>query len=361
MSFSLVLAGGGVTGIAWETGVLLGLRDEGVDLVSRVDRVIGTSAGSVVGAQFLGGPDLEDLFAAQVADEHHEINPDLDLDLLMRVFGLMVDGGTTTNEQRRHIGELALGATTVEESTRRRVIEHRLSGVDWPVRDLVVTAIDAHSGEFVTWTKSSGVSLIDAVASSCAVPGVWPCVTIHGRRYYDGGLRTGANALLATDSAEVVGDRSAHRRPIPCRGCRGRFPAFQRKHGSLHPIRPRDRRGRGGQLTGSRLSPSGRRTTDAVKADGPRHSSTDGRGGIVAPTFDHRVSPQPGSRVTCMGFFENRRRKAAERARAAAAQALATGSGRHRPHARGGARLSQRQDPRTIQRQLRLRLHVEKR
>ena len=204
MSFSLVLAGGGVTGIAWETGVLLGLRDEGVDLVSRVDRVIGTSAGSVVGAQFLGGPDLEDLFAAQVADEHHEINPDLDLDLLMRVFGLMVDGGTTTNEQRRHIGELALGATTVEESTRRRVIEHRLSGVDWPVRDLVVTAIDAHSGEFVTWTKSSGVSLIDAVASSCAVPGVWPCVTIHGRRYYDGGLRTGANALLATDSAEVV-------------------------------------------------------------------------------------------------------------------------------------------------------------
>ena len=204
MSFSLVLAGGGVTGIAWETGVLLGLREEGVDLVSRVDRVIGTSAGSVVGAQFLGGPDLEDLFAAQVADEHHEINPDLDLDLLMRVFGLMVDGGTTTNEQRRHIGELALGATTVEESTRRRVIEHRLSGVDWPVRDLVVTAIDAHSGEFVTWTKSSGVSLIDAVASSCAVPGVWPCVTIHGRRYYDGGLRTGANALLATDSAEVV-------------------------------------------------------------------------------------------------------------------------------------------------------------
>lgn len=204
MSYTLVLAGGGVTGIAWETGVLLGLRDEGVDLALHTHRVIGTSAGSVVGAQLLGGPDLEHLFAAQIADEHHEIDPDLDLDLLVKVFGLMVDGGTTSDDQRRRIGELALGATTVDEATRRRVIEHRLHGIDWPDRDLVVTAIDAHTGEFVTWTKHSGVSLVDAVASSCAVPGVWPCVTIDGRRYYDGGLRNGANAHLAADSAEVV-------------------------------------------------------------------------------------------------------------------------------------------------------------
>lgn len=204
MSNTLVLAGGGVTGIAWEIGVLLGLRDEGVDLATRAHRVIGTSAGSVVGAQLLGGPDLEHLFASQVADEHHELKPELDLDLLVTVFGLMVDGGTTSDEQRRRIGDLALGAATVDEATRRRVIEHRLSGIDWPDRDLVITAIDAHTGEFVTWTKNSGVSLVDAVASSCAVPGVWPCVTIGGRRYYDGGLRNGANAFLAEGSDDVV-------------------------------------------------------------------------------------------------------------------------------------------------------------
>lgn len=203
MTCTLVLAGGGVTGIAWEIGVLLGLRDEGVDLASRVDRVIGTSAGSVVGAQLLGGPDLDVLFGAQISDEHHEISPDLDLDLLVRVFGLMVDGGTTTNDQRRAIGELALGADTVDEITRRRVIEHRLTGIDWPDRDLIVTAIDAHSGEFVIWNKHSGVALVDAVASSCAVPGVWPCVTIGDRRYYDGGLRNGANAILAEGSDTV--------------------------------------------------------------------------------------------------------------------------------------------------------------
>ena len=201
---SLVLAGGGVTVIAWETGVLLGLRDAGIDVVAHVDRVIGTSAGSVVGAQLLGGPDLAELFAAQVADEHHEINPELDLDLLARVFGLMNDGGTSSDRQRREIGRLALEARTVDEGTRRRVIEHRLAGIDWPTTELIVTAIDAESGEFITWTRDCGVPLIDAVTSSCAVPGVWPCVSIVGRRYYDGGLRNGANAHLAAGSREVV-------------------------------------------------------------------------------------------------------------------------------------------------------------
>ena len=56
---------------------------------------------------------------------------------------------------------------------------------------------------FVTWDRTKGVSLVDAVASSCAVPGVWPCVTINGRRYYDGGLRNSANAFLATGHDEV--------------------------------------------------------------------------------------------------------------------------------------------------------------
>jgi NTE family protein len=204
MGLTLVLAGGGVTGIAWETGVLLGLRDGGVDLVPRVDKVVGTSAGSAVGAQILGGPDLAELFDRQCDEIHHEIDPVLDLDLLARVFGCMTDGGTHDDEQRRRIGELALTARTVDETTRRRVIEHRLTNIDWPETELVITAIDATSGTFVTWTKHDGISLVDAVASSCAVPGVWPCVTIGDRRYYDGGLRNGANAFLASGSREVL-------------------------------------------------------------------------------------------------------------------------------------------------------------
>ena len=204
MTHALVLAGGGVTGVAWETGVLMGLRDAGHDIIGNLDLVVGTSAGSTVGAQILSGTDLTDLYAGQIAEKHNEISPHLDVDALATIFGEMALGGTTTDEQRIRIGELALGATTVDEPTRRAVIEKRLPSHNWPTTPLTLTAIDALSGEFVTWSKDSGVSLVDAVTSSCTVPSVWPCVTINGRRYYDGGLRNSANAYLATGHTDVV-------------------------------------------------------------------------------------------------------------------------------------------------------------
>ncbi len=204
MTHALVLAGGGVTGVAWETGVLMGLRDAGHDIIGNLDLVVGTSAGSTVGAQILSGTDLTDLYAGQIAEKHNEISPHLDVDALATIFGEMALGGTTTDEQRIRIGELALGATTVDEPTRRAVIEKRLPSHNWPTTPLTLTAIDALTGEFVTWSKDSGVSLVDAVTSSCAVPSVWPCVTINGRRYYDGGLRNSANAYLATGHTDVV-------------------------------------------------------------------------------------------------------------------------------------------------------------
>jgi len=204
MTHALVLAGGGVTGVAWETGVLLGLREAGHDIIGNMDLVVGTSAGSTVGAQILSGTDLADLYASQTTDNHNEISPQLDLDALATIFGEMALGGTTTDEQRVRIGELALVATTVDEATRRAVIEKRLPSHDWPTTSLILTAIDALTGEFVTWTKDSGVSIVDAVTSSCAVPSVWPCVTINGRRYYDGGLRNSANAYLAKGHADVI-------------------------------------------------------------------------------------------------------------------------------------------------------------
>ena len=204
MTHALVLAGGGVTGVAWETGVLLGLRDAGHDIIANLDLVVGTSAGATVGAQILSGTDLAELYAGQTAEKHNEISPQLDLDALATIFGELALGGTTTDEQRIRIGELALGAATVDEATRRSVIEKRLPSHDWPTIPLILTAIDALTGEFVTWTKDSGVSLVDAVTSSCAVPSVWPCVTIKGRRYYDGGLRNSANAYLVEGHTDVI-------------------------------------------------------------------------------------------------------------------------------------------------------------
>ena len=217
MTNALVLAGGGVTGIAWETGVLLGLQKSGVNVLENLDLVVGTSAGSTVGAQILSGADLTTLYNLQLSDEHHEINPHIDVELMSLIFGELLQGGGTTNDdQRRKIGALALQAPTVDEPTRRAVIEKRLLSHDWPTTPLVLTAINATTGEFVTWTKDSGISIVDAVASSCAVPSVWPCVSINGARYYDGGLRNSANAVLATgyQMVTVLAPLSAGMGPI---------------------------------------------------------------------------------------------------------------------------------------------------
>lgn len=203
MTTALVLAGGGLTGIAWELGVLLGLRENGYDITRDTDLIIGTSAGSVVGTQLSQGRDLAELFQRQLEPDTNEISPHIDMDVLTQVYGNMRGGGTQTNEQRQAIGEIALSTPTVAWPIRRAVIQGRVGTDEWPNGNLVLTTIDAHSGEFITWTRESQVGLIDAVASSCAVAGVWPCVPINDRMYYDGGFRNAANASLAAGHDDI--------------------------------------------------------------------------------------------------------------------------------------------------------------
>lgn len=201
-SRALVLGGGGVTGVAWEIGVLAGLAEAGVTLAD-ADLVVGTSAGSVVGALLAGGPDLEDMYAAQLAPPASEIAARLGAATLLRWVWASA-GRRDAQKARARIGAMALAARTVPESARRSVIESRLPTSQWPQRRLLITAVEARSGEFVAFDRDSGVDLVDAVGASCAVPGVWPPVTIDGRRYIDGGVRSPANIDLATGYDRVV-------------------------------------------------------------------------------------------------------------------------------------------------------------
>ena len=117
----------------------------------------------------------------------------------------------------RAVGDLALRADTVGEPVRRAVIEGRLPEHEWPDRDLWITAIDARSGQFRVFTKADGVDLVDAVAASCAVPGIWPPVTIDGERFVDGGMRSTTNLDLAAgcDPVVVIGPSLVSMLPSP--------------------------------------------------------------------------------------------------------------------------------------------------
>jgi NTE family protein len=204
---ALVLGGGGITGIAWETGVLAGLAEAGVDLTG-ADLVVGTSAGSVVGAQVTGGAELEGLYARQLEPPASEKVARLTRAALARYALAMLRSRGRDEEFRRRMGALALAAEragrTPSEQERLDVIGSRLVGTGWPDRPLVVTAVDARTGGFRPFDRTSGVPLLQAVAASCAVPGVYPPVTIDGRRYIDGGVRSTANADLAQGCERLV-------------------------------------------------------------------------------------------------------------------------------------------------------------
>jgi NTE family protein len=199
---ALVLGGGGVTGVAWELGIVTGLAEAGVD-VSQADLVVGTSAGSVVGTMVAAGIDLEERYQRQLSSSSGEIAATFGWRLVSRFAWAMFRSRDATGYARR-VGRFALAARTVPEAQRRAVIAERLGVSEWPERRLLVTAVDAHSGEFRAFDRESGASIVDAVGASCAVPGVWPPVTIGDRRWIDGGVRSSTNADLAMGYQRVV-------------------------------------------------------------------------------------------------------------------------------------------------------------
>jgi NTE family protein len=203
MGKALVLGGGGVAGIAWETGVLLGLARAGVDLTD-ADLLVGTSAGATVAAQVATGLTLDQLFDVQVSGGGAERALELDPGSLAAAFAEAYAGGGDAQDIRRRLGAFALAADTPSEAERRVVVEARLPIREWPERALRITAVDAHTGEFVVFDRTSGVELVAAVAASGAVPGVWPAVTIGERRFIDGGMRSAVNVDLATGFERVV-------------------------------------------------------------------------------------------------------------------------------------------------------------
>lgn len=199
---ALVLGGGGITGIAWEIGILHGLAEHGVDLTD-ADVVVGTSAGSVVGSQITSGLTLEELYAEQLAPADSEIGGAFSRSGAVRLMIPYVLPGSGRDKLRR-VGSLALKAHAPGTADREGVIRARLPVHEWPDRDLRVTAVEAETGRFTVFDRDSDVDLVSAVAASCAVPTVWPPVAVGERHYVDGGMRSTANVDLVAGADRVV-------------------------------------------------------------------------------------------------------------------------------------------------------------
>ena len=182
-------------------GLIEGLLEAGVDLRD-ADQLIGSSAGSVVATHLALGRDLGDAIRALASPESAATGASMGLGVIARyaLAGLRLGSPA---QRRAWLARKAARAAVIDEDTFVSAFS-AVGDQQWPDRDLLITAINAETGEAVAFTKDSGVPLARAVAASCAVPLVYPPVTIHGDRFMDGGIRTVANADMATGADRVL-------------------------------------------------------------------------------------------------------------------------------------------------------------
>lgn len=223
---ALVLAGAGAAGNAWELGLIAGLSDAGVDL-TEADLIIGTSAGSTVAAQITGGTRPADLYAAILAEAPQpqaggagtgsgrasdSRGPNY-LEWSAGVIGSAADAA----DMRRRMGAAALEMHASDGSGQPRwrdIVASRLPSHHWPRQAVLITAVDADTGEPVVFDRHSGVDLVDAVAASTS-NGFQGPYRVGQHRYINGGYRRNENADLAAGYGRVLvlspfGGRSRH-------------------------------------------------------------------------------------------------------------------------------------------------------
>lgn len=198
---ALILGGGGAVGVGWQTGMLTGLREAGID-PSGADTITGTSAGALVGALAAAGRDPADALVA-LARLGRSLDPTT-LAAGNEAFLKTRRQAATEVDPRqamRTMGRVATTSRTVPEEDYLSLFGV-LEDLAWPPA-FRCTAIDVESGDLVVWDETSGVPLLPAVASSCAIPALFPTVTIKHRMYMDGGLLSHLNATSAP-AADVV-------------------------------------------------------------------------------------------------------------------------------------------------------------
>jgi NTE family protein len=210
---ALVLGGGGAAGNAWEIGVVAGLAEAGLDMTEAADLVVGTSAGATAAAQVRSGTPPAELLASVLSPpappvgQNREAPPSLPMAAVFERMRAISAAATSAADLQRAMGAFGLESDSIlgpAAAQRRALVAARLHRPEWPDRPMIVTAVDAHTGELVAFDRGSGVELVDAVTASTALPGLVPTVSINGTRYIDGGVRSPDNADLAAGYANVV-------------------------------------------------------------------------------------------------------------------------------------------------------------
>ncbi|HVM36682.1 MAG TPA: patatin-like phospholipase family protein [Actinomycetota bacterium] len=221
MKLGLVLGGGGLIGLGYHAGVLKALADEGID-VKRADVIVGTSAGSIVASYLATGWDQTDFYEYTHGRHPKALrDPDEQRQEVSRLFHPLYR--SRTERVRRSVGSLFAMASSrgyvpgaeriparirnafpsgmySTDETRLRLHDDLPQGFpDTP--ELLICAADLLTGRRTPFgaPDAPAAALPDAVAASCAIPGIFPPVDVAGRSYVDGGIVSATSLDLAVD------------------------------------------------------------------------------------------------------------------------------------------------------------------
>lgn len=215
----LVLGAGGAAGCAYHAGALFSLEHHlGWDPRS-ADVVIGTSAGSIVGALLRAGLSTEDLVALfagsppteafRAAIEQHRA-PGSALEIrsldIVRALRPPSPRGLFEAARQRSLRPalLSMARAGRHDLSAQAVGLAELSGGRWPERDLIVVATSSPSGRRRPLTRESGLPVELAVTASCAVPGLIAPVRHRGEVLVDGGVNSTTNLDLASRDLDEI-------------------------------------------------------------------------------------------------------------------------------------------------------------
>jgi NTE family protein len=206
----LVLGAGGIVGHAFHAGVLAALAETTGWDPREAEVIVGTSAGSVVGALLRAGMSAEDHYArvtgAPLSADGARLVEQLGPPQPMPAFPgfgwpFMASAETWLSAARRPWATrpgVLLAATLPAgriPTDQIAVGLRRVYGTAWATRPLWICAVRLGSGERVVFGRdgSPAAPLPDAVRASCAIPAVFEPVAIDGARYVDGGAWSPTN------------------------------------------------------------------------------------------------------------------------------------------------------------------------
>jgi NTE family protein len=164
--FTLVLSGGGLKGLA-HIGVLRALEER--DLVPNL--VVGSSIGSLIGAAWAAGVSARQMERRALRVRRRDVFQVARADVAFR---RLLAPAIYRREPLEELISSLVGNATFNDLQRR----------------VLINTVDLHTGMQVMWGLPGlrTLRVADAVAASCALPGIFPPREINGRSYVDGAV-----------------------------------------------------------------------------------------------------------------------------------------------------------------------------